>query len=57
MAKYASLSAESFGVDDTRLKWSFLKGEREKRRKREGEREAGERGREGGRERGKNDYF
>ena len=43
MAKYASLSGESFGVDDTRLKWSFLKGEREKGRKREGGRE----GREG----------
>ena len=57
MAKYASLSGESFGVDDTRLKWSFLKGEREKGRKREGERKVGgqerrEGGREGGRERG-----
>ena len=51
MAKYASLSGESFGVDDTRLKWSFLKEEREKGRKREGEREVGgEGGREGGRE-------
>ena len=29
MAKYASLSGESFGVDDIRLKWSFLKRERE----------------------------
>ena len=49
MAKYASLSGESFGVDDTRLKWSFLKGEREKGRKREGEREVGgEERREGG---------
>ena len=54
MAKYASLSGESFGVDDTRLKWSFLKGEREKGRKREGEREVGGEGRrEGGREGGR----
>ena len=54
MAKYASLSGESFGVDDTRLKWSFLKGEREKGRKREGEREVGgEGGRGRGRERGR----
>ena len=53
MAKYASLSGESFGVDDTRLKWSFLKGEREKGRKREGKREVGG---EGGRERGERGY-
>ena len=58
MAKYASLSGESFGVVDTRLKWSFLKGEGERKKerggkggrgrgregKREGEREGGERG-------------
>ena len=53
MAKYASLSGESFGVDDTRLKWSFLKGgegERKKERGGKGGRGRGkERGREGGR--------
>ena len=57
MAKYASLSGESFGVDDTRLKWSFLKEEREKGRKREGEREVGGEGRrEGRREGGERGY-
>ena len=54
MAKYASLSGESFGVDDIRLKWSFLKGEREEK---EGRGKEGRRGREkgekGGRRRGR----